>query len=391
LPFCSVTGRVELLEATKKRLEEQLEEQSGDADEAISQWQESYSALEAQNLELESQSIERVREIESTIKSLEGQLEEQSNDFDNAILQWEESYAALEDLNSKLEKQLETITKNDELAQGAKAHTEATTEPQEISEVEKSQHVSQIKDLESKLDDTGAELLLQRQEYDAAVSSWDLLRAELEAEVLLLEEDVESETDEKNRLLTKVAAFDAANKEEEVLLASTKADLQLQQTRVDDLENKLLELENERSQEREEAMAAISQWESSCRQLEERIAALERDLASMTEQRENLGSSLEEPLSELVDQRTSDIEILSKNDVAKAQLGDGSANAAAPQVSVVTATASLKSELDEERGAHSSTQSQLLAIRKELEDFTVESAEIVDLWKGKYSLVSRLL
>jgi DNA repair exonuclease SbcCD ATPase subunit len=390
LPFCSFTGRVEALEATVNSLEEQLEEQSSDADDAIAQWQESYSALEAHNSELESQSIERVKEIESTIKNLEGQLEEQSNDFDNAILQWEESYAALEDLNSKLEKQLETITKNDELAQGAKAHAEAATEPQEISEVENSKHVSQIKDLESKLVGTGEELLLQRQEYDAAVSSWELLRVELEAEVLLLEEDVESETAEKNRLLTKVAAFHAANKEEEVLLESTKADLKLQQTRVDDLENKLLELEDERSQEREEAMAAISQWESSCRQLEDRIAALEGDLARMTEQRENLGSFMEEPLSELVDQRTSDVEILSKK-VAKAQLGDESANAAAPQGSVVTAMASLKSQLDEEKEAHTSTQSELLAIRRELEFFTAESEEIVDLWKGEYSLGSRLL
>jgi chromosome segregation ATPase len=179
-------------------LEAQLEEQCNDADNAISQWQESYSALEAQNLELESQSIERVREIELTVKNLEGQLEEQSNDFDNAISHWNESYGALEDRNSELENQLETIAKNGELVLGAEAHVEAATEPQEIS-------------------------------------------------------------------------------------------------------------------------------------------------------------------------------------------------AAAPQGSVVTEMASLKSQLDEEREAHTSTQSQLVAIRKELEDFTVESEEIVYLWKGEYSLVSRIL
>lgn len=281
-------GRVEVLEATVNSLEAQLEEQCSDADNAISQWQESVSALEAQNLKLESQSRRRVTEIESTVKNLEGQLEEQSNVFDNAILQWEESYGALEDRNWKLEKQVETIMKNDELVQGAEAHVEAATEPQEISDladfqVKISKYVSQIKDLESKLVGT-----------DAA-------------------------------------------------------------------------------------------------QLEQRIAALEGDLTSMTEQREKLASSLKERTSELNDQRTSYTGSLSEKEAAKAQLGDGSANGAVPQGSVVAEMASLKSQLDEEREAHTSTQTQLLAIRKELEDFAVESEEIVDLWKGEYSLVSRIL
>jgi chromosome segregation ATPase len=283
-PFVSVIGRVEVLEATVNSLEAQLEEQCSDTDTAISQWQESVSALEAQHFALEHQSTTRVAEIELTVKNLEGQLEEQSSDFDNAILQWEESYGALEDRNTELEKQVETIVKND----GAEAHAEAATEPQKISDLadlqeDISKYVSQIKDLESKL-----------------------------------------------------VAADAE-------------------------------------------------------QLEERIAALEGDLTSMTEQRDTLASSLEERTSELNDQRTSYTEILSKMDVMQAQLGDGSANAAPPQGSVVTEMASLKSQLDEEREANTLTRSQLLAIRKELEDFTVESEEIVDLWKGAYSLVSRLL
>jgi chromosome segregation ATPase len=51
----SVTGRVEILEATVKSLEGQLEEQSSEADNAITQWQESYTALEVRSSELESQ------------------------------------------------------------------------------------------------------------------------------------------------------------------------------------------------------------------------------------------------------------------------------------------------------------------------------------------------
>jgi chromosome segregation ATPase len=282
--FVCVIGRVEVLEATVNSLEAQLEEQRSETDTAISQWQESFSALEAQNFALEHQSTTRVTEIELTVKNLEAQLEEQSNDFDNAILQWEESYGALEDRNAELEKQVETIVTND----GAKAHAEAATEPQKISDLADlqemiSMYVSQIKVLESKLVGTDAE------------------------------------------------------------------------------------------------------------ELKERIEALESDLTCMTEQREKLASSLEERTSDLNDQRILYTEILSKMEVMQAQLGDGSANAVAPQGSVVIEMASLKSQLDEEREANTSTQSQLLAMRKELEDFTIESEEIVDLWKGAYSLVLRLL
>jgi chromosome segregation ATPase len=42
---------------------------------------------------------------------LEGRLEEQSSEADNAILQWQESYTALEVRSSELETQLETLKK----------------------------------------------------------------------------------------------------------------------------------------------------------------------------------------------------------------------------------------------------------------------------------------
>jgi chromosome segregation ATPase len=287
LPFFLI-GRVEVLEATVNSLEAQLEEQSSDADNAISQWQESVSTVEAQNLELESQYRRRVTEIESTVKDLEVQLEEQSNGFDSAILQWEESYGALEDRNVKLEKEVETIMNNGELARRAEAHVEAGTEPQEISaladlHLQISEYVSQIKDLE-----------------------------------------------------TKLVSTDAA-------------------------------------------------------QLQERIEALEGDLTSMSEQREELASSLKMRTSELNDQMVSYTEILSEKEAARGQREERSANGAIPQGSVVAEMASLKSQLDEERETNTSTQSQLLAIRKELEDFAVESEETVDLWKGEFSLLLQFL
>jgi hypothetical protein len=60
----------------------------------------------------------RVEVLEATVNTLEAQLEEQCSDTDNAISQWQESYSALEDRNAELEKQVETTLENDELDWG---------------------------------------------------------------------------------------------------------------------------------------------------------------------------------------------------------------------------------------------------------------------------------
>jgi chromosome segregation ATPase len=57
---------------------------------------------------------DQVAELESTIQRLEGRLEEQSSEADNAISQWQESYTTLEVRRSELEAQLETLTREKE-------------------------------------------------------------------------------------------------------------------------------------------------------------------------------------------------------------------------------------------------------------------------------------
>jgi hypothetical protein len=52
---------------------------------------------------------DQVAELESTIKSLESQLEEQSSAADNVISEWQESYSALEIRSLESETQLETL------------------------------------------------------------------------------------------------------------------------------------------------------------------------------------------------------------------------------------------------------------------------------------------
>jgi chromosome segregation ATPase len=77
---------------------------------------------------------EQVAELETTIKSLEGQLEEQSSDADNAISQWQESYTALEVRSSELEKQLETLTNEKEELLNAERSSSALADEELRSE-----------------------------------------------------------------------------------------------------------------------------------------------------------------------------------------------------------------------------------------------------------------
>jgi chromosome segregation ATPase len=57
---------------------------------------------------------DQVAELETTIEGLESQLEEQSSEADNAISQWQESYNTLELCKAELEAQLETLTREKE-------------------------------------------------------------------------------------------------------------------------------------------------------------------------------------------------------------------------------------------------------------------------------------
>jgi chromosome segregation ATPase len=68
---------------------------------------------------------DQVAELETTIEGLESQLEEQSSEADNAISQWQESYTTLEVRRSELEAQLETLTREKEELLNAQSSSNA--------------------------------------------------------------------------------------------------------------------------------------------------------------------------------------------------------------------------------------------------------------------------
>jgi chromosome segregation ATPase len=99
VPVIPVTEQVAELESTNKSLEEQLEEQSSNADNAISQWQESYTALEVRKVELEMQLETQTKEKEELLnaersssalaveelRSEKGRLEQELRERDEAL------------------------------------------------------------------------------------------------------------------------------------------------------------------------------------------------------------------------------------------------------------------------------------------------------------------
>ena len=146
-PLCT-TDRVAELESVVTSLEGQPEEQPRDADNAIAQWQESHSALEARSLDIP----EGPAELESTVKTLKGQLEDQSRGADFTILQLQESYSALEARYLELEGQLFAIAKEkEELLSANQPGAAERTDELETLRSEKAR-------LESELQERGDEL-----------------------------------------------------------------------------------------------------------------------------------------------------------------------------------------------------------------------------------------
>jgi len=240
---------------------------------------------------------DRVAELESVVTSLEGQLEEQSRDADNAIAQWQESYSALEARDSESLKDLE--------------------------------------DNVSRLQDT---LHKERTQGENLVSNLEMAEAKF--------------------------------KKTQHGLESLMADLRLEQGKIEGLEGALLERDEELAEEREEATAAITEWESCCKDLEDKIAAMEGALGAVTGQRDEFEDTLKA-------ERTLYKKLSAKYEEVKAQLPEESAKDVDSSDAWVEEVTILRSQLEEERQG-------LLLAKKELADFTADSGEAVNLWKGEY-------
>jgi DNA repair exonuclease SbcCD ATPase subunit len=102
---------------------------------------------------------------------LEDQLEEQSSDADNAISQWQESYTALEERSSELERQLETLTKEKEVLLTSDRSSNALGQSAAFEELQ-----SEKEQLEQELRERDEALAASRQDLNQdadAVNEWE--------------------------------------------------------------------------------------------------------------------------------------------------------------------------------------------------------------------------
>jgi DNA repair exonuclease SbcCD ATPase subunit len=102
---------------------------------------------------------------------LEDQLRERSSDADNAISQWQESYTALEERSSELERQLETLTKEKEelLTSGRSSNVLGQSAGFEELQAEKERLEQELRERDEALDTSRQDL---NQDADA-VSEWE--------------------------------------------------------------------------------------------------------------------------------------------------------------------------------------------------------------------------
>lgn len=123
-------------------LELALKDSDEEAQNTISKWQESHTALEEKNAELLS-----------SIETYKADLDEAQN----AIAKWQESYTLIEGNNAELESSLETSTANLEKAQSAIANWQASHNALEEKNAE----------LQRSLDTTNTDLRELQKELEA--------------------------------------------------------------------------------------------------------------------------------------------------------------------------------------------------------------------------------
>ena len=300
-------------------LEKELQVQEQQANEVISQWQESYTAMEANKIALERQ-LEQMREdtptesqkedetssavamLESEIEKLKEELKEQEEEANKVISQWQESFMSMETRNKELESELE---RNREVSDGLR--TEEPEEPEKYKD--------QIADLQARVEGLERELADQEAQANAVISQWqesytamESNKFELETELAALRQnlspsDPNEETDvntdrvaglenELTGLKLELEEQGKRSSEEldlaksqisdlEAEIASLRARLATENSSADpssasetsksELETRIKELENELSKQEADSLEAISKWQESYQTLESEL------------------------------------------------------------------------------------------------------------------------
>jgi chromosome segregation ATPase len=216
---------------------------------------------------------ERVAELEAVVKDLKKQLEDQEQEANNAITGWHESCAESDSKCTKLEKELETVL--EEKYSLSKAFE---TIEQDNDELEKQKLAleAQVSSLENSTRSLSRENIpskpqsKEREDLEVQLREKDEALREAQ-ETLQRDADVVHQWEGKCYIIL----------EEELsenFVVSQQSLSYVYVERVAELETAVKELENQLDEQGEEANDAISRWQETYTELEEKCSQLEQDL-----------------------------------------------------------------------------------------------------------------
>jgi chromosome segregation ATPase len=348
----SVSERVAELESTTKILEEQLEEQSSDAENAISQWQESYTVLEVRSSELETQleTLTKEKEERSSVELVVEELRSENERLERELRERDEALAAAgEDHNQDADAVHEW---EGELLEGCAWFSRSVdmivVADTDVTRFSVTEQVAELELTNKSLED---QLEEQSSDADNAISQWQESYTALEQRSSELERQLETLTKEKEELLN-VKRSDSALAVEELRSENERLERELRERdealaaagedhnqdadvvhewegellqgcawfsrsvdmivvadtdvtrfsvteQVAELESANKSLEDQLEEQSSDADNAISQWQESYTALEERSSELERQLETLTKEKEELLMNVERSSSAL--------------------------------------------------------------------------------------------
>eukprot|EP00977_Amphora_coffeiformis_P026385 scaffold25842_cov198-Amphora_coffeaeformis.AAC.40 len=248
--------------------------------------------LEAKVNELtESLSGNDVTGLQSKIDDLETQLAEEAKEADDAISQWQESYNELEETRLSLEAQLESVRDGEAARTG------------EVERLKEEMHHSseELKAGKAEIQSLKESYAKLQSMYDEAISEIDSLRAnentsdfaQLQAEVESLRQQIHEKSDESTEVVNQwsesyhglqedyngiLDELNAARNETDELRVEMERLQNPLSDETEDLRAQLAQLQQQRDIEARDADDAIEQWQTSYDDLQQDFETLQKEM-----------------------------------------------------------------------------------------------------------------
>ena len=263
-------ANISVLQNEIDTLKQRLKDESAEADNAISQWQTSYSELQSQYEALLNSGGEGSGDtaaLQAEVESLKAQLKEEADEADRAVEQWQASY---EELKKQYD---ETISDLAERGDDKALRDEIEALKKQIEE-ESAEAGSAIEQWQAAYNDIKEQFdALKNLNETAASGGWDTNVEELRTEVENLKQQMEEERSDAGKAIAQwQESYKTLNEQFESL--SSQAQTQPSSETVDGNAEEIESLRQQLEQEKAEADAVVAQWEMSYNDLQEQYQEL---------------------------------------------------------------------------------------------------------------------